>query len=165
MSSSGLIDAIDGDTDAIWLDPDTFTLKVIDDIPVDIRAETVTLENTQGAMDMDALNFFHNVGADEAGSVVFVDQIDGDDNFLKDTSGNLVTVNGSNIKLSGFGTTVLEGTAVNGPSPTDDVLVLRITLNPDAVTAGDGQIYRRAVRGSGRWEQRSHRNASRWRSE
>jgi len=140
LELSGLVLAADGDDDSVMLNDDTFTLKVIDDIPVRISPEQATLENdgmsgTPSSF-TGALDFFHNMGADEAGKVVFVD-LNATDDFLRDTGGNFVTVGGDNIILTGFGTTVLEGyvdTSGDGVIDSGEPLALRITLNPDAVT-------------------------------
>ena len=124
LDLSGLVNATDGDGDTIGLGANSFTLNVIDDIPVEISPAQATLTNTGDAIFTGALGFFHEVGADEAGTVIFVDTNVGD-NFLRDPAGNFITSGEQKIVLSGFGTSILEGRTETG-----GVLVFRVNLNP-----------------------------------
>jgi hypothetical protein len=109
---SGLVLAFDKDGDSIGLAAGSFTTQVRDDIPIEFTPDAITLTNTGTASGPEDLNAAAKVGADEPGSIVFVDTVAADD-FLR--SGTTILKSGGvNIKMTGFGTGTLTAFADDG---------------------------------------------------
>lgn len=141
---SGVVVATDGDGDSVSLDPNTFEVTVIDDIPLNFSPDQAVL-GSNGEFPVivtEDLDWFDNVGADKPGDVTFDPALDGVQLFEDDTV-TAVTSNGFDIylELSGDGHT-LTGWAdsdESGDITAEDDMVFTVVLNPDAVNEGSDE--------------------------
>ena len=131
LNLTGVVQATDKDNDTVTA-TGTFTMKVEDDVPVNINPADTAIADTPGLTATSLLDFYGHVGADVPGNIVFYNVTTGD--LLKDINGDPVKCEGKNVllKLSSDGKT-LEGYQ----DTLSGALVIRITLNPDATSASD----------------------------
>ena len=118
-------------------------INVDDDTPNDITPDPATIVNyvndAQGTA-TESLGFFGNVGADIPGTVVFVNN-DIDNKLRGSINGNpevVLTSDGNEILLSGFGTNTLMGLVDedgDGVIDPGEFKILEVTLNPDGTNA------------------------------
>ena len=125
----------DSDLDPVTLAPDAITVVIEDDVPLAITPDDATLINTAGSSTTEALdvdsNIDDNVGADEIGSISFVNITNGEDSGFT-SGGNTVF-----LYLSADGQT-LTGATGTGAGDGD---VFTIQLNPDGDPAQNNDTY------------------------
>ena len=128
-----------------------FTIDIEDDVPVDIEPDDTFMANLAGATATEALDYFGHVGADELGTVKFLQSYDGA--LLLDSGGDPVTSEGKNVVLDlSTDGTVLTG-YLEGEPQTSANMVIQITLNPDGDTQSNDvytvELYKKIDDGSG----------------
>jgi hypothetical protein len=132
--------AVDADGDAVTLEADSITDSVENDVPANISPTAAAVANSATGLATAPLDSYGNVGADEAGSIVFFGT---DGSALTGTKGDGPTVvaltsAGHAILLSGFGTDTLSGFVDendNGVIDEGEFKILEISLNPDGTDA------------------------------
>jgi hypothetical protein len=119
--------ATDSDTPTGDFDDATITIDFDDDMPSGFVATGTMFSNT-GTYDNlaapTALNLAGKVGADGLGTLTFVDD-NPTDNYLRTSTGTLITSGGAKIVLSGFGTDTLIGR-----TETTNLSVFTMKVNP-----------------------------------
>ncbi len=116
LDLSGLVQAADADGDVVGLDANTFSVTVIDDIPVDFTPEDGGLGNIGGTSATFDLDFAEAVGADEDGSVVFTVE---DESAAMTADGNPLLSSGGQLYwyLDDDGATLIASTADPDDTP------------------------------------------------
>ena len=149
LNLSPAIVATDHDRDPVSLE-NKLQISVEDDIPVNIDPDDTSMANVAGTVATESLDYFGNVGADEPGTVKFLQSYDGA--LLLDNDGDPVQSEGKNVvlQLSPDGT-VLQGYLEGSDYATDPVI--RITLDPDGDTEGNDtytvELFKKIDDGSG----------------
>jgi hypothetical protein len=114
VTLAGMVDAVvtatdgDGDSDTASVDIGA-AIGFDDDGPVAFTPDDITLTNTGSDSGTENLNDGSASGADAPGTVAWVDN-DVADDYLRDTNGVLLTSDGENIVLGGWGTGTLTAT-------------------------------------------------------
>jgi T1SS-143 domain-containing protein len=109
LDLGSVLTATDGDGDTVTAAGEKLVVTVNDDSPTTFTPDGATLTNNGTDSDTEALNDANSVGADQPGTIVFVDNYVNDD-YLRDSNGALLTSGGENIVLTGFGTGTLTAT-------------------------------------------------------
>lgn len=127
--------ATDGDGDSTQLDNGA-TINIENDVPIGFTPDSITLTNTGTATGTEPLHAAAAVGADEPGSLAFIDTVAAD-NILRDTGGHTLKSGGANILMDGFGTATLTAFVdkdASGTFTAGDDTVFTATLNAGADT-------------------------------
>ena len=155
LELSGTITVQDEDDDTVGLDANSLVITVQDDVPVDIDPDDAFMSNVAGTTVTEPLDYFGNIGADEPGTVKFLQSYDGA--LLLDSGGDPVQSEGKSVVLvlSADGT-VLTGYLESETTPGDPDLsepVIQITLNPDGDTQANDiytvELFKKIDDGSG----------------
>ncbi|WP_197684283.1 DUF5801 repeats-in-toxin domain-containing protein [Legionella pneumophila] len=139
INLGSVIRATDSDGDTVTAAADGLVITVDDDTPVAITPEEGFVSNKAGVvkvfnLDLDS-NIGNNVGADQPGSIRFINVVDGQQaqGIIDGELVNLTTVNGQLIKLyiSNDGLIITGSTAATEGAINSSNTVFKVTMLPD----------------------------------
>ncbi|MHA3317337.1 enhanced entry virulence factor RtxA [Legionella pneumophila] len=139
INLGSVIRATDSDGDTVTAAADGLVITVDDDTPVAITPEEGFVSNKAGVvkvfnLDLDS-NIGNNVGADQPGSIRFINVVDGQQaqGIIDGELVNLTTVNGQLIKLyiSNDGMIITGSTATSEAAVNSGNTVFKVTMLPD----------------------------------
>ncbi|MHA3181278.1 enhanced entry virulence factor RtxA [Legionella pneumophila] len=139
INLGSVIRATDSDGDTVTAAADGLVITVDDDTPVAITPEEGFVSNKAGVvkvfnLDLDS-NIGNNVGADQPGSIRFINVVDGQQaqGIIDGELVNLTTVNGQLIKLyiSNDGMIITGSTAATEGAINSSNTVFKVTMLPD----------------------------------